>query len=55
MFAKTRDDERATDEYVPPAVTVVGTLHELTLGCDGEHGVGTGSMIDPAHIFCASV
>lgn len=40
--------------YESPALSVLGTLHELTLGCDKEYGSSDGFTFLGADIVCSS-
>jgi hypothetical protein len=48
------DASNTTEVYEPPAVTVIGTLHELTLGCDKHLGGTDGFTFMGQAISCAS-
>jgi hypothetical protein len=40
--------------YVPPQLTVHGTVEEITLGCDKELGETDGFTFQGLQIVCAS-
>ena len=40
--------------YVPPALTELGSLHALTLGCDKTYGYSDGFTFQGTTITCAS-
>jgi hypothetical protein len=48
--------DRTTDSgaYVPPAIRVVGSVAELTLGCDKQFGSSDGFTFQGNAIVCAS-
>jgi hypothetical protein len=41
-------------EYESPALTVIGTVYELTLGCDKTFGSSDGFTFHGVSIVCAS-
>jgi hypothetical protein len=40
--------------YLPPLLAEVGTLHELTLGCDKLYGDSDGNTFMGVPIICSS-
>jgi hypothetical protein len=38
--------------YEPPTLTVIGTVHELTLGCDKAYGGTDGFTFNQQPIMC---
>ena len=50
--------DRTTDvrrgAYEPPAIDVIGSVAELTLGCDKQYGTSDGFTFQGSAITCAS-
>lgn len=49
----TRTENRSIQGYEPPALRVLGTVHELT-GCEKQFGSSDGHTMGGAPITCAS-
>ena len=45
---------RSGAKYEPPALVELGTLHELTLGCNKDWGGSDGFTFQQAPIVCTS-
>ncbi len=44
----------ATPSYEAPCLYLIGSVHELTLGCDKTYGTSDGFTFQGAPIACAS-
>ena len=48
------DSSEAAPSYEAPSLTLIGSVHDLTLGCDKTFGSSDGFTFQGAPITCAS-
>jgi hypothetical protein len=48
------DSPQSTTPYEPPTITVIGSVHELTQGCDKRMGSSDGFTFMGTNIVCVS-
>ena len=50
----TGNNSEATPSYEAPRLVLIGSVHELTLGCNKDYGSSDGFLFQGAPISCAS-